>query len=130
MTRVFVYGTLRQGQGNHRLLENQQFIGTSRTEAIYEMIHLGGFPGVLRTGPASIRGEIYEVDDDALARLDRLEGHPHFYTREEIDIPGTERVWIYFYNNRNPSRENIVIESGDWNTVNNENRVEEIAWGG
>jgi gamma-glutamylcyclotransferase (GGCT)/AIG2-like uncharacterized protein YtfP len=30
---------------------------------------------------SSIRGELYEVDDGALAALDRLEGVPHLYQR-------------------------------------------------
>jgi gamma-glutamylcyclotransferase (GGCT)/AIG2-like uncharacterized protein YtfP len=33
-----------------------------------------------------IVGEAYRVDCDALARLDELEGHPHWYVRTPIEV--------------------------------------------
>jgi gamma-glutamylcyclotransferase (GGCT)/AIG2-like uncharacterized protein YtfP len=47
-----------------------------------------------------VKGELYMVDEPTLARLDRLEGHPQFYSREEIRISagaGAEcMAWAYF----------------------------------
>jgi len=34
----------------------------------------------------TVYGEIYHVDDEFLARLDRFEGHPHLYQRDVITI--------------------------------------------
>ncbi|KAI0240152.1 hypothetical protein LSAT2_009145, partial [Lamellibrachia satsuma] len=31
-------------------------------------------------------GDIFEVDDDMLKRLDKLENHPHIYERTQIDV--------------------------------------------
>ena len=86
MTRVFCYGSLKRGFGNHRLLDTSTFVGEAITEARYTMIPLGFFPGVIQSGNTSIRGELYDVDEVTLRRLDRLEGHPTFYQRQEIDV--------------------------------------------
>jgi gamma-glutamylcyclotransferase (GGCT)/AIG2-like uncharacterized protein YtfP len=39
---VFVYGTLKKGYGNHRLLENSKFIGNAKVR--FEKISSCGFP--------------------------------------------------------------------------------------
>lgn len=113
---IFVYGTLMAGCGNHRLLDGATLIGDVRTTPDFTMLHLGGFPGVVREGTTSIIGELYEVDDpDMLNRLDRLEGHPTFYRREEITIDDGRKVEVYLL----PSewlkdRRCKVIASGSW----------------
>lgn len=73
--KLFVYGTLKRGYGNHRLMHGAKFLG----EAIIEghVIHdFGGCPGIR---PAEkkyhVSGELYEITEDMLPRLDRLEGH-------------------------------------------------------
>lgn len=116
-TLVFVYGTLRQGYGNHRLLEGARFLGVRHTAPTFTMIHLGGFPGVLATGQTSIIGEVYEVTDpEMLRRLDRLEGHPDWYRRTPIVTLEGDAVEIYIYpENDGRSRTAPVVESGDWN---------------
>lgn len=87
MTKVFVYGTLLRGHGNHRLLERARFLGNAVTAtANWTMLHLGGFPGIVHSGSTRITGELYEVDDATLARLDQLEGHPNFYERVPIGV--------------------------------------------
>ena len=86
MTRIFCYGTLMRGHGNHRLIEHSTFLGTGTTEPIFTMLHLGGFPGIVRGGETAIHGELYEVDAPTLSRLDRLEGHPTFYERQPISV--------------------------------------------
>ena len=32
-----------------------------------------------------ITGEIYETDETNISAVDRLEGHPHIYTRQNIE---------------------------------------------
>ncbi|GFR84507.1 gamma-glutamylaminecyclotransferase [Elysia marginata] len=46
------------------------------------------FPFCLRS--QHVEGELYEVDDEKLASLDDLEGHPHFYQRlvTKVRTPG------------------------------------------
>ena len=90
MHRVFVYGSLRRGFHNFRLLEDSKFLGKATTAPEFSMLHLGGFPGIIRGGETAIHGEVFEVDDATLLRLDRLEGHPGFYRREETTVVGED----------------------------------------
>ena len=126
MHRIFVYGSLRAGFGNHRLLKDSRYIGEAVTAPQYTMLHLGGFPGVVADGQTSIVGEVYEVDHDTLRLLDRLEGHPNFYARTPIEVArvgntdidlGPEAIDAEVYllpqqwveDGRNP-----IIAGGDW----------------
>jgi gamma-glutamylcyclotransferase (GGCT)/AIG2-like uncharacterized protein YtfP len=94
---VFVYGTLMQGEHNHRLLatEDAAYLGPCTTEPAFTMYHLGGFPAVAPEGDTAIRGELYVVGDATLAALDRLEGHPSFYLRTTIRLAGGSEVLAY-----------------------------------
>lgn len=84
---VFVYGTLKRGFGNHKFLEHSRFIGDARTCPALFMVD-GGVPFVMiEGGPLrQIAGEVYAVDKPTLRRLDRLEGHPHMYRRETVEV--------------------------------------------
>lgn len=100
MTRVFVYGSLLRGEPNHRLLAAARFIGPAHTRPVFALHDLGAFPGVVSNGTTAIAGEIYEVDGPTLERLDRLEGHPHLYRREVVELvadDGVELAYIYVY---------------------------------
>ena len=106
LTRVFVYGTLKQGRGNHCLLANSKFVSQGRTDIQYHMRCNGGFPSVFKSSfeGGSICGEIYEVCEDTLHQLDTLEGVASgMYFREEVIIRtefGAPTVaHIYFRNN-------------------------------
>ena len=47
----------------------------------------------------NVEVELYSVDSDTFAELDRLEGHPTFYRREQISIIGQSgqeySAWVY-----------------------------------
>lgn len=95
---VFVYGSLKKGFGNQDFMESARFITeTTTTGKHYKMISFGYFPGVLSTTKDGyhIRGELYEVDDDLLAYLDKLEDNGMFYKRTETDFASGERAWMY-----------------------------------
>lgn len=85
---VFVYGTLKNGYGNNRLLLGETFIGEAVTiPHEYTMID-GGFPYVLLGGVFHIKGELWAVEnDDTLLSLDALEGvrYDH-YKRHTTDV--------------------------------------------
>lgn len=116
MSRVAVYGSLRQGFHNHPLLEGAEFIGTTVTDQEYTMYSLGSFPAVTLTIPYSqIVVEIYEVDDYTLARLNRLEGYrgegmDNFYDRSEVQT-GLGPALMY---HTQPQRRSEIVNSGDW----------------
>jgi gamma-glutamylcyclotransferase (GGCT)/AIG2-like uncharacterized protein YtfP len=106
MPKVFVYGTLRRGMGNHVLLAGSAFLGNGYTVDPFQMTTNGFIPFVHKylvsnVPRTRIEGEVYEVDhSDLIFSLDRLEGHPNFYCREEVPVvmdDGTiEKCWLYF----------------------------------
>jgi gamma-glutamylcyclotransferase (GGCT)/AIG2-like uncharacterized protein YtfP len=76
MTRIFVYGTLKRGGGNHAYLAGQQFLGTARTAPGFTLYSLGDYPAMVRApdDTAGVSGELWAVDAGCLQRLDELEG--------------------------------------------------------
>lgn len=91
--RVFVYGTLRRGQRNHHLLGASRFAGEAATLRAFWMITTGPFPVLLDEVPddfgvpaLAVAGELYHVDDAALAELDRLEREGVAYDRKVTEV--------------------------------------------
>jgi gamma-glutamylaminecyclotransferase len=111
--KVFVYGSLMSGQGNHRLLASARFVRAAHTEAAFTLVSLGAFPAMIAGGATSVRGELYEVDDATLAALDQLEGHPRFYRRELVSLRDDDRAFAYVLASGSDRRHD-VIDSGDW----------------
>jgi len=100
---IFVYGTLKRGYGNNRLLEQSRFVDAATTENRYPLV-VSGIPylhDVPNVGH-HVTGEIWEVTDDQLRRVDQLEGHGRgFYERRKINVISEttrEKVetWVYF----------------------------------
>lgn len=112
-TRVFVYGTLLAGEGNHRLLASAQLVGEARTEPAFELRDLGYFPGLVRGGQHAVFGEIYAVDAETLAALDRLEGHPRFYRRTRIALADGTQVETYLLTPEQVEGRPVIV-SGNW----------------
>lgn len=99
-TMVFVYGSLKRGLGNHRVIEAPDTIDMGADILMYPgfMVDLGAFPGLVKMneGIEQIHGEVYEVSPDTFSRLDMLEGYPRFYSREQRLTKNRHRVWVYF----------------------------------
>ena len=111
--KVFVYGTLLSNECNcHRAPRaRRQRAWTHGT--IYDTGY--GFPAFVRGGETRIQGELLTVDDEGFKSMDRLEGYPRLYRREEIDVftsQGRARAWVYIMN-RLPAGTK-VIAGGDW----------------
>ena len=87
MTRVFVYGTLKKGIQNHHLLAGAEYVGQAYTIECFKMFNVG-FP-IIREAEAdghAVFGEVYDVDDQTLSRLDRLENEGTMYDRKVAQI--------------------------------------------
>ena len=119
---IFVYGTLKSGFGNNVLLDNSEYICKAITvDADYDMISLGGFPGLVN-GENHVFGEVYNVSDDVLGRVDVLEGNGSFYQRKKVMVMSTSQpagksyyVWTYVLVNqeRDSGYDNSKIEMLD-----------------
>jgi gamma-glutamylcyclotransferase (GGCT)/AIG2-like uncharacterized protein YtfP len=113
---VFVYGTLRQGgfRAMSDLFPGAKFIGKASIRG--SLYDFGSYPGLLLDESSSlVIGEVYEVDDEILNKLDAIEAPAH-YRRRRVEVSlGNQRktCWVYepdarFY----PERKSIA--SGDW----------------
>lgn len=105
--KLFVYGTLKRGFSRNAHLRAQQFMGEARTTAIYRLVDCGSYPGLVPASPAlvdgrSIEGEVWQVDADCLAKLDKVEAVDEgLYRRERVELEApfdATTVETYFYN--------------------------------
>jgi len=97
---VFVYGTLKKNYRNNILLAHSRLVGNSTTKPLYRLYDCGMYPCLVKAKEdgRSIRGEVWEVDDKTMLRLDQLEGVPWLYQRGEIELTSFPYpVIAYFY---------------------------------
>ncbi len=112
MTKVAVYGSLKKGFGNHRLLERAKMIGETFTKPEFHMGSFGAFPGIVK-GDKKVKVEVYEVDNNTFKNLDRLEGYPNFYNRKEPILENNDKAWIYF------------LDEDDYDDLKEQNHIED-----
>ncbi len=114
-TRVFVYGSLMRGLHNNRVLHRglARFIATDRTRRSFSLYDLGSFPAMVTGGKVSVVGEVWEVSSETLADLDRLEGHPAFYTRTKITLASGRRAHAYVMPAQQIAKR-LLVSDGDW----------------
>jgi gamma-glutamylcyclotransferase (GGCT)/AIG2-like uncharacterized protein YtfP len=108
---VFVYGSLQRGEEYHHYLARAAFVASWTTPPEWEMWNLDGYPALSAGGATAVQGELYEVDDDMLARLDELEETPSLYQRAEIETPHG-RAFVYVV--LDPPADRALIPSGVW----------------
>lgn len=114
---IFVYGTLRKGEGASAYMKDCEYIGEDKiTGAIYT---LGGFPGLKIANTdffpelPSVTGDVFRIGgDNTISRLDGYEGYPSLYSRMVVKTESGLSVWVYTYNGRVDHR--ALVESGNW----------------
>ena len=117
---VFVYGSLRRGLHNSGLLKNQHLVTTHAW--CYGLLYDtgSGYPVLILDGSNKIFGEIYDVDEKCLEKLNLLEGYDeysmtNFYNRETINIQTNKGIKkAYVYTMEQPRGYYRLIEDGDW----------------
>lgn len=95
-SRFFVYGTLRRGEYNHGYLADARLLGTHVTSPRYVLYDTGPYPAAATGGRTPVTGEVHAVDRRGFRLIERLEGYPHPYTREQIDTPFGP-AWMYLW---------------------------------
>lgn len=115
---VFVYGTLKKGFGNHRVMERArgEYVGDTTIQHA-TMYSLGAFPAIAldKRAKTEVHGEVYRIADaEGLKPLDWLEGYPRFYNRSEVESP-LGKVWVYHIDKSTLDESNRgIIEDGVW----------------
>jgi gamma-glutamylaminecyclotransferase len=95
---LFVYGTLKRGQRNHRLLADQRFVGPAVTAPAFRLFDLGPHPAMVRDADGgAVRGELFAVSECCLGELDEFEGVPDLFDRERIGLADGTTAWAYLY---------------------------------
>jgi gamma-glutamylaminecyclotransferase len=113
MTLLFVYGTLKRGGSNHALMAGQNFLGEARTQPGYRLYALDGHPGMVAKSDDrdGVTGEVWSVDEDRLAELDRFEGlTERLYRREPVKVLApfaNQTVETYIFNQSVEDRADI-----------------------
>ncbi|HKU39937.1 MAG TPA: gamma-glutamylcyclotransferase family protein [Polyangiales bacterium] len=110
-----MYGTLRQGEINHSQLADARFVAEAETDPLFDLVDLGGYPALLEGGRTAVRGELYELGEALLRRIDAFEDVPRLYERTQIHVGG-ERAHVYVLP-RDRATTAARIHSGDWCAV-------------
>ncbi|WP_462411629.1 gamma-glutamylcyclotransferase family protein [Neobacillus sp. Marseille-QA0830] len=120
MHKVFVYGTLRKGGSNDRFLKHAICLAEQcwTNGVMYDSSY--GYPAVEQGPSTRVYGELYEVTDSELARLDWLEDYTegrsdNLYERIQQTIntdQGPIAAYIYIANQ--PDLLKYKIPYGDW----------------
>lgn len=130
MHKVFVYGTLLSSASNPAKSFAEATI-ISKGHVIGRLYDLGWYPGYRPEArmdlpePSKVYGELVEVSDGNLEKLDSYEGYPSLYDRQKVFVhteDGLEEAWVYVYNHKDDLTQDQIIPSGSWLE-----RVEECA---
>ncbi len=128
MIRVFVYGSLLSHCYNHKYyLRNQKYLGAACLNG-YSLYSLGSYPGVVADGQGTVLGEVYEINEKVLARLDRLEENGRRYTRRPVMVQvGEETIdaVVYVYNGTVQPDKKIGLEAQPWSDRRDKRSYEE-----
>lgn len=115
---VFVYGTLKKGERNHRLLEGCKYLRQAWVDGYVCYGLPYGFPAIipsvdlLASQEEWTMGQLYEVDEEVEKKLDMLEGYrgegnpSNMYNKVEgvaerfvmgSDYQEREKINVFFY---------------------------------
>ena len=102
---LFVYGTLKRGQPRADCLDGQKVIAEVKTTPDYRLFRCGSFPALVEASRSdvglhgvSVTGELWEVDDDCIQMLDRVEGvGARLFERRLISLIDGREVQAYLF---------------------------------
>jgi gamma-glutamylcyclotransferase (GGCT)/AIG2-like uncharacterized protein YtfP len=113
---IFVYGSLRRGSAGamSKRFPTSKFVDDASVNG--SLYDLGAYPGLLLDESNSlVIGEVYEVDDETLKKLDDFEASSNYVRKEvEISFAAQKRLgWVYEPNPEDYSLRTLIT-SGDW----------------
>ena len=117
LDRLFVYGTLRQGQTARSLVANQikKCVKAWTTGAIYAFPM--GHPAFVE-GDGRVEGEVVWLTELAatFGLLDAYEGSDFARMIRRVTLEGGEEVWAWVYTLADPTavKFGTLIQHGDW----------------
>lgn len=118
LSRLFVYGTLRQGQTARSMIANQiaRCVPATTSGSIYAFPM--GYPGFSDTGKGLVKGEVLWLTELAatFGMLDAYEGADFARVIKQVTLETGEEVWAWLYTLADPGAvaHGTPIEDGDW----------------
>ena len=99
---IAVYGTLKHGYSNYyAYLRDAIYVDAGETVDKYPLV-IEGLPYMVNKKGLgqNVEVDVFMISDEELERIDRLESHPNWYKREEVDVQTIDgdivKAWIYF----------------------------------
>lgn len=120
MHYVFVYGTLRKEQTNAHYMQGAICIADKAWTYGKLFDTNEGYPAMTYSSEEKVYGEVYEVNDEILHKLDELEEYTgnaetDLYDRITQTVYATDReIEAYVYIAQDKKMILKVIDSGDW----------------
>ncbi|MGH1141398.1 gamma-glutamylcyclotransferase family protein [Bacillus pseudomycoides] len=125
MQYVFVYGTLRKQQANAHYLHEATCIAEEAWTHGKLFDTNQGYPAMILSSDNKVYGEVYEVSDEILKKLDELEEYTcnpekDLYDRITQTIYFEDRsIGAYVYIAQNDGMLQRLIITGDWASYRN-----------
>ena len=94
-------------------------MGQALTAPKYNLVDLGGLPGLTMDGSMAVQGELYAVNEQMLARLDEFEDHPDTFHRDNLlledgrEVLGRRQPWSVDHRELEYPGEVVVAEAVD-----------------
>jgi gamma-glutamylaminecyclotransferase len=111
--RLFVYGSLMQGEREHERLAGATFVGLARTVPEYTLVDLGPYPALVEKGRVSVAGEVYLIDKKQRFSLDVKMECPVLFRRIEVRLEDGSRAETYAMRDEQV-RGKRRLANGDW----------------
>ena len=120
---LFVYGSLKKGFDNHKLLQRYaKRVGKASTVGKFAMYEdsFGNYPYLVKEPITKVMGELYEIKrKELLDRIDEFEGAPEYYQRKRIKVKthkGVNLAFAYLRENKEVRKEKRPLKVWENNT--------------
>jgi gamma-glutamylcyclotransferase (GGCT)/AIG2-like uncharacterized protein YtfP len=118
LDRLFVYGTLRDGQTARTLVANQITGAAAATTEGSLYAFPMGYPGFVEDGAGKVHGEVLWLTELAatFALLDAYEGTDFIRMIRQVTLESGEVIWAWVYVLSDPAavKHGTRIDHGDW----------------
>jgi len=119
--KIFTYGSLMEGFGNNIVMHKAGGVKVKETSIKGLVLHAysWGFPAATY-GESEVHGEVYEVPQRGLWKLDELEGEGTFYHRVNFETTCGLKVQTYVI--KSEEIRGAKIDHGSWKKYKEENK--------
>jgi gamma-glutamylcyclotransferase (GGCT)/AIG2-like uncharacterized protein YtfP len=133
---LFVYGSLKKGFDNHKLLEKYaKRVGKASTVGKFAMYEdsFGNYPYLVKEPITKVMGELYEIKrKELLDKIDAFEGAPEYYQRKKIKVKthkGVNLAFVYIRENEEIPKEQEPLKVWKNNTNYKVNKLDSFLSG-